>query len=354
LANPEDLNDKNVPSQSQLNTVYDRPSLIARAGDISAQKPKSILDSVSKSPFQETAFEPEKPQLGAKKLLIGAFLALSACAAAYWAFDQNGKNTLPTRADGQIAAAAVKAPTTLQTSATPSAPVLLETETKPVFIPEKSPQERKIEEAIAAPLAPPPPPTQETAAPSKPVAAAKPMVAAATKPALDVAQKRAEQQTKQQAKLRAQKEAAKTATARTQAIKVAAAERTKTAVGSVTPAASATASAASGTANIASASTARASQNNLDRDVDLIAAVMTHNRDTKQTPRPAGFASTPVAVAGPQRSASTIAELVQGCDAKPNGERISCVRVICEGSWGKANACPTALAPRAARMQKVN
>ncbi|MEO7057109.1 MAG: hypothetical protein ABI281_05270 [Caldimonas sp.] len=45
----------------------------------------------------------------------------------------------------------------------------------------------------------------------------------------------------------------------------------------------------------------------------------------------------------------TIAQLVKRCEAdasKDSVESLECKRRICAGYWGKADACPTAMAPK--------
>jgi hypothetical protein len=83
-----------------------------------------------------------------------------------------------------------------------------------------------------------------------------------------------------------------------------------------------------------SRSTASASA---DADVSLLAALIGH--------------AEPGAVSGSgrQRDDATIAGLVQRCDAE--ADRIGvfeCRRRICDGYWGKAQACPRRLAPASA------
>jgi hypothetical protein len=71
-----------------------------------------------------------------------------------------------------------------------------------------------------------------------------------------------------------------------------------------------------------------------DPDVALIDAIMKHMGD-RQTPIDAG-----------KHSPQTIAELVKTCQSKDSIEGLLCRRRICEGSWGKAQACPMELAPK--------
>lgn len=71
-----------------------------------------------------------------------------------------------------------------------------------------------------------------------------------------------------------------------------------------------------------------------DPDVELLSAVMKHLGNQSR-------------VSGaPELSSLTIAELVKSCKRKDSIEALLCQRRICEGSWGKAQACPKDLAPR--------
>lgn len=70
-----------------------------------------------------------------------------------------------------------------------------------------------------------------------------------------------------------------------------------------------------------------------DRDVELLSAIMKHlGNESAPAPQP--------------RSSQTIAELVKSCHRKDAIEAMLCQRRICEGSWGKAQACPQNLAPK--------
>ena len=75
-----------------------------------------------------------------------------------------------------------------------------------------------------------------------------------------------------------------------------------------------------------------------DSDADLLAALMTHMQ--KQEPAPVKTKSSGAA------PTLTIAQLVARCEHQSSAERVQCVRLICAGSWGKAQACPTTLAPK--------
>jgi hypothetical protein len=80
-----------------------------------------------------------------------------------------------------------------------------------------------------------------------------------------------------------------------------------------------------------------------DPDVELLSAIMKHLGDERGT---AG-AST--------RSSQTIAQLVSSCKGNDPIETLLCQRRICEGSWGKAQACPQHLAPKqTARAEASN
>jgi hypothetical protein len=80
-----------------------------------------------------------------------------------------------------------------------------------------------------------------------------------------------------------------------------------------------------------------------DPDVDLLAALMTHL---------SGSGSTAQGSAAPREAQNkavdepTIAKLVQRCQAMGGEEGRQCQRRICDGYWGKAQACPAKLASR--------
>lgn len=76
--------------------------------------------------------------------------------------------------------------------------------------------------------------------------------------------------------------------------------------------------------------------NGRDPDVELLSAIMKH----------LGEDAAPQAA--PARSAQTIADLVKSCKRKDPIDAMLCQRRICEGSWGKAQACPPNLAPKVA------
>jgi hypothetical protein len=78
---------------------------------------------------------------------------------------------------------------------------------------------------------------------------------------------------------------------------------------------------------------------NRDPDVELLNAIMKHLGDGKAA----------TTAAAPTRSPQTIAELVKSCRTKDAIEELMCQRRICEGSWGKAQACPKEQAPKAAK-----
>lgn len=72
-----------------------------------------------------------------------------------------------------------------------------------------------------------------------------------------------------------------------------------------------------------------------DPDVELLNAIMKHLNDGGGK-------------AVPTRSPQTIADLVQSCQSRDAIETLLCQRRICEGSWGKAQACPVDRAPKSA------
>jgi hypothetical protein len=295
------------------------------------QTSSSILDSLSKTPFEEVAFDPERRGSGIKKLMLGALLTAGAALAAYFALNQINASKPLTPASVAVS----KAP---QIEASATVPPAYAAPPPPVAAPEKSPEVRKIEEMIAAPMSKEAPKAEPKIAPKS---LEKPVEKLTQKPVQKTAQKTTEKPVQKPVQTLVQKPTPPpVAKAPSQAPKAAA--RTDAPFSPVT-----------------AGTSARSRQENLDRDVDLIAAVMAHGRGVK--PATSAVATVPQAAPPPgtlqstvPKSASTIAQLVQGCDSQPNGERLSCVRTICEGSWGKANACPTALAPRAGRVQKIN
>jgi hypothetical protein len=102
-----------------------------------------------------------------------------------------------------------------------------------------------------------------------------------------------------------------------------------------TPPASGTRTASASATDSKKASTSR------DPDVELLSAIMKHLNEGK------GSATT----AAPTRSAQTIAELVRSCKTQDSINALLCQRRICEGSWGKAEACPKSQAPKTAQAQ---
>lgn len=91
----------------------------------------------------------------------------------------------------------------------------------------------------------------------------------------------------------------------------------------------------------ASASDSKKASTSRDPDVELLSAIMKHLNEGK------GSATT----AAPPRSAQTIAELVRSCKTQDSINALLCQRRICEGSWGKAEACPMSQAPKSAQAQ---
>lgn len=77
-----------------------------------------------------------------------------------------------------------------------------------------------------------------------------------------------------------------------------------------------------------------------DADVDLLAALMAHVSGNQAT-----AAGRPVARVRVSHAAPTIAELVKGCSAMAATAARHCRQRICEGYWGKAEACPVNARP---------
>jgi hypothetical protein len=78
-----------------------------------------------------------------------------------------------------------------------------------------------------------------------------------------------------------------------------------------------------------------------DPDAELVAAIMARMEGSHG-------ANDRMATASSERS-HTIAALVRDCNALPDsGSALACRRRICDGYWGKAQACPRSMAPQAA------
>jgi hypothetical protein len=331
LSNFESNHEKQSSDRPNLNNPVGRPSLLGSVANSGTAKHQSILDSLTKSPLQEIPFESSNGRFGSKKVITVTFLFLAAAAAVFWGISEKSA-ILKEPAMAPKLAAISAAPTPAIRLAPPSpyiAPPIA-----PV-VPEKSPQERKIEEMIAAPL--------PALAPAQTV-----KQTPTQNPSL-ISQKNTSQSPAEKPKVDLLPKATAASKPAPKQAPIAKATPKPANVGAVKAMAPAN-----------NVGTARSRQDSLDRDVDLIAAVMAHGRGTKTSqmgaavPGSGPLSAQSVAASSGSKSASTIAQLVQGCDAQPNGQRLDCVRTICENSWGKANACPVALAPRAARVQKVN
>jgi hypothetical protein len=93
---------------------------------------------------------------------------------------------------------------------------------------------------------------------------------------------------------------------------------------------------------VAAAGGNAASVNGRDSDVDLIAAMVAHLQGTGKAP-PAAQATT--TRAAKSERPVTIAKLVRDCKRLEGAAAVQCRRQICDGYWGKAQACPARLAP---------
>ena len=82
-----------------------------------------------------------------------------------------------------------------------------------------------------------------------------------------------------------------------------------------------------------------------DADILLLSALLAHvSRDAQ-----AGSTAAPTAAPTAAQAQQTIAQIVQRCEArggKDTLETTECRRRICDGYWGKAQACPANLAPK--------
>lgn len=85
---------------------------------------------------------------------------------------------------------------------------------------------------------------------------------------------------------------------------------------------------------VASPGSARGATKGDDADVRLLSALLAH------VSRPSSGAALA------DEDQMTIAQVVKRCNARPAAEVRECRRRICEGYWGKAEACPAALAKK--------
>lgn len=103
------------------------------------------------------------------------------------------------------------------------------------------------------------------------------------------------------------------------------------------PRSTAAAAAAAPAESASGSATASNGSPNRDADIALLTALLAHvSRDSPA--RPLGT-----------QTQSTIAQIVQRCetrDGKDTKEARDCRRRICDGYWGKAEACPARLAPK--------
>ena len=104
----------------------------------------------------------------------------------------------------------------------------------------------------------------------------------------------------------------------------------------ITPSVTAALAPAAATALSSAAAAKHSGSASPDADVELLAALMQHmNRDASGKPVPTAQGET------------TIANLVGRCKSLSGAEAQNCQRRICENYWGRAEACPRALAPTA-------
>ena len=87
----------------------------------------------------------------------------------------------------------------------------------------------------------------------------------------------------------------------------------------------------------------RAAGKREDPDVDLLAALMAHAAAPASAPQKAASHRTVRRHEAGAREDLSIAKLVRRCEAMQGGKAVECRRRLCEGYWGKAQACP---APR--------
>ena len=86
-----------------------------------------------------------------------------------------------------------------------------------------------------------------------------------------------------------------------------------------------------------------------DSDVELIAAVIRHVDGGQLGAPAAGRTATSKAGREAEGDAS-IASLVARCKSQGGAEALACRRRICDGYWGKAEACPAHLAPASSTL----
>jgi hypothetical protein len=84
--------------------------------------------------------------------------------------------------------------------------------------------------------------------------------------------------------------------------------------------------------------------NSEDADADVVAAIMAGlDDDESGSGKPNGRSSKKSTTSG--NGPSSIAELVNRCNGLPTAKELACRRRICDGYWGKAQACPASMAP---------
>lgn len=134
---------------------------------------------------------------------------------------------------------------------------------------------------------------------------------------------------------------------------VAKAKSTETRKGDRTGSDKSTTLASANATNAKAGKAAARSSNTKDPDVDLLAALMAHVATTGAQNGGAGAQKVSVVSSGtssrePAKSLDepTIATLVKRCESLGPEESRECRRRICDGYWGKAQACPSKLAPR--------
>lgn len=289
-----------------------RPSLLSTG---SATQDHNVLDTMGQR-------QPARQSIARSGRLVWLLLLLLA-GTALFLFSRRSHESTPDNAAPQIVAVA---PTT---SPAPSAPP--PTHPEPAAAPATAEQQDTVTPVVSLPAATASDPfsTLDSAVPPRP---APPETAARTSPAAT----QAEPPVRPQGPPKAHKTTGVATTPKTEIKQVkstnprpvAPAEEVVVRKKPATPNEPATAKAGP---NVRTAAAGKG-----DPDVELLSAIMKHLDEGKDK-------------VATNRSAQTIADLVKSCQTRDSIETLLCQRRICEGSWGKAQACPMHLAPRSAK-----
>ncbi len=326
-----------TPETPRAAPAANKPSLMGEAVNAPAT-PKSP-DKNTRMLRELESMNGQRAQGPARKLTLwfGAAALVAAAGAAWWSQQSAVKTPRPSPS-GQAVVVPVKAPAALpvaqvaennQAAASPAAPARSSMDIAPSVA--------RIETASAATAAAVPAVTTlalagAVAAPAVALNAAAPNISAPPKSVAAAAQPSAKTRV---AKTSKTAKSTKTAKQQRQA-KQQLAKAKKGQQGSAAPTRLAKATA---TGVLAAAPPAAGAGK--DADILLLSALLAHvSRDGQAAPT-----SAPTVAQAQQ----TIAQVVQRCEArggKDSAETIECRRRICDGYWGKAQACPVNLAPK--------